>query len=199
MLSYMQRPNRLEVAKEKCASFFIVSHCVWSLHLNSLPSQGAGGSVQHYQADSWALEKRPSFVSVHATPGLYFSKCCFWPNLPGSAQTHTHKKNQNPESLTHMHIFSVTFSHSFHLQTWNSKLSFNPFTPTCPKLKGVIMYTEWNSSPPHAAFLHEFKAVTSGKTQACQRENIVTSVMRFLWFASKMVLNLSIPYGLDLG
>ncbi len=61
--------ERLEEA-EKNVHLSALSLAVITPFELPLPLQGASGFfsyVQHYQADSWALEKRPSFVPVHAT------------------------------------------------------------------------------------------------------------------------------------
>lgn len=90
------------VEREMC----IFLHCLslWSLHLNSLPSRGASGFfsyVQHYQADRWAWEKRPSFVRVHATSvslglQMLFGIACYKLRV---TYTHTHTR-----VYTHMFI-----------------------------------------------------------------------------------------------
>lgn len=89
----------------------IFLHCLslWSLHLNFLPSQGASGFfsyVQYYQADSWALEKRPSFVPVRSTSVFLGLSNAVWHDVGSCAQnqvgiTHRHTHTHTTPTLTH--------------------------------------------------------------------------------------------------
>lgn len=76
MLSYRQNPNRLEEAEREQTSFCVVCKSVITpFELPAFTRAGGFFSCMHrYQADSCALEKRPSFAPVHATSAFWVCK-----------------------------------------------------------------------------------------------------------------------------
>lgn len=164
----------------------IFLHCLslWSLHLNSLPSRGATAFfsyVQHYQGDSWAWEKRPSFLPVRAT-SVFLGP---------------------PNAVWHCLATHILFFYPFTLTTC-LQLTLKP---TPKKIKGPhnsVDCEDQNSTRQHAHGLITWLQRSEKQKKTVHRwENMWTSVLQFFYFyflnscslKTKLVSKWRIPHG----